>query len=97
MHTILAAYMSGQFILLTREIFISKAVTFQDYSTMTTLSFHVDLMIKRHIPETIYCSQSWPSIYRVMGVTNSDRINMPIVTATDKNLRKLLHGFKEQT
>ena len=64
---------------------------------MTKLSFHVDLMIKRHIPETIYCSQSWPSIYRAMGVTNSDRINMPIVTATDKNVRKLLHGFNEQT
>ena len=32
-----------------------------------------------------------------MRVTNSDRINMPIVTATDKNLRKLLHGFNQQT
>ena len=52
-----------QFILLTREVFISKAVTFQDYSTTTKLSFHVDLMIKRHISETIYCSQSWSSIY----------------------------------
>ena len=89
--------MPGQFILLTREIIISKAVTFQDKRSMTKLSFHVDLMIKRHIPETIYCSRSWPSIYRAMKVTNSDRINMPIVTATDQNMRKLLHDFNEQT
>ena len=64
---------------------------------MTKLSFHVDLMIKRHIPETIYGSQSWPSIYRAMRVTNSDGINMPIVTATHQNMRKLLHGFNEKT
>ena len=64
---------------------------------MTKLSVHVDLMVKRHIPETIYCSQSWPSIYHAMRATNSDRINMLIVTATDQNMRKLLHGFNEQT
>ena len=60
---------------------------------MTKLSFHVD----RHIPETIYGSQSWPSIYRAMRVTNSDGINMPIVTATHQNMRELLHGVNEQT
>ena len=73
---------------------IPKAVTFLVKSTMTELSFCVDLIIERYIPDAVLSGRSWPTFYLVRNKIKSGSIKPPLENARNQTLANLLHSFK---
>ena len=73
---------------------IPKALTFLVKSTMTELSFYVDLIIERYIPDAFLSGRSWPSFYLVINKVKSGSIKTPLENVRNQTLVNLLHSFK---
>ena len=48
------------------------------FSTMAKVPFYIDFMIKRHIPEAFYNSQSWSSFSSISNVANMTSLDLSI-------------------
>ena len=69
---------------------IPKAVTFLVKSAMTELSFCVDLIIERYIPDAVLSGRSWPSFYLVRNKVKSGSIKTPLENVRSQTLANLL-------